>query len=514
MNEKKYHDTALFLKKQPIVRDYINADGQTKADHASRGFSIIPGQLVESMTVLELVLKLQISQANFDVMREMVSRRITTLNLTSQKEIKEKFMEFELRKMSMLNTLQMSYSSVLRSISDEDFDITQQRADLDIREMALEIALRDINIEIEEHKQRQISADAETLDDERILSYAKAATANAKLAVIEPLRALIKKERELIGYEQDINIPLLEEQLIEEQKAIDAELLLINPTIRNANLLRTLAATELESITYIISRADAQKAYASGIAATISPLLAAATAELLANQALMSILPARERKALARLNYATNMLTLADAEVILASARLAYAQKQGELINPLTSKAVEYGNLAAKNILLADAIAAEVLVKKSIAEEKVALATAKSKSLSAEIDVLVEEAGLEKILAEVSALRAQYTVEQKSTEYDKAIAEVNKIITLLADKQAYLKQKLENISYIGGEEAKSERIIADNRRRGRADAALHIAGLESAYYEQYAYDRYEEATGTADKAAAATIVGELQHLIG
>lgn len=513
MDAKRYSDSLFRLKARPIVDEHVNTANSIVSNAASRGFSFLPGYAFESLVLLELATKLRLDEANFAVIQDSVDRHLRALGLEQDNKIRMAQLEFELRKANLFALLSNESADLSRRVALADFDFARAWADIELRNMALDIAQRDLSIEVEKLRQKSIDSQYSVLPEERKLIDAEVATAQSKLAIIPVIRRLIDAERAIITYEEEINVPALQVQLEKELELVDAQQLLIAPTIELASATLEYARKQPDIIPYIRQKAASRAELASQQITLTPDLIAAAQAELSANTRLIDALPARSRKAVARLNYATNMYALADAELRQADKRLEYAIEQGRMISPLIEKAGEMTNLSLRQRDLITALIAEVEDKRKIAIEKAEYAQYRVESLEAEIVSILKELDLQSMQNLVTAARTEYMVAQKESDISRAATEIAKLNELMAANDSTSVVKERNISLFLSSDGMTRKHIVLEKLRGRITAAKSLVDAERQYHLTYARDRSEESGKRAEMAATAEITGQLLHVI-
>lgn len=348
----------------------------------------------------------------------------------------------------------------------------------------------------------------------------RAEVAQAELQTITPLQQKAAAAQSLsLKVEENANstlalvVPAMTRLSVAETALIAAEREQIPYLQAYAEARKRYAQKQPELINPLQQKAAARKDYAISRSSLTLPMIEAAEMELEANTEMLAAIAPRLRRAEARVNYASNLLSLAYIEEQQAIKRLEVAAVSMAMIGPLNRKAEESLELAGDYEELAKALEAEVADKKQIAIERVKAIKFYIAQLNEEFDTLNADFEAERKRTSLSALRAQYQIELKVSEGDRATAESHGVSNLSSAREDAYSMRISAMSrYASASYASRARELSE-RIRGRVGAVESKLAFEADYIVGRAEAHYNKSVKTAEIAAMATLGGELTHVL-
>ncbi|OQY13625.1 MAG: hypothetical protein B6I31_00815 [Desulfobacteraceae bacterium 4572_19] len=190
-----------FMKKRPIIDEF---DVQVKAitdGFASRGFSIVPGQVYKLAKILELQTKQKLEELNFQITGAAVERELTQQQIDYDLLYKQNAIQWELDKALLLDALERELALAKNARQNREQVLESLAIEVGLRQAVILAAKTLLEIESSEIKKQIVEEQGKTMPKEIELANARLATANEKLKIIPFLQAIMVEEEALIVIE-------------------------------------------------------------------------------------------------------------------------------------------------------------------------------------------------------------------------------------------------------------------------------------------------------------------------
>ena len=207
-------------KTQTISKYQAEARG-LMSNVAGRGFTFLPGFVYEGQTGLEIAAKMQLSDINYNILKETVDRELKQAGLDYDIAYRDARRQWEIEKQALLDAWEREFAGIKMGMSLSEEVLEQFAIEVSKRGTALIIAKTAIDVQMEAYKKEIVELDDDTAALEVSLAEQKLATAQKKLEIIPILEQILDKESELL--ESESNKADAYTALIEAEQAISTK---------------------------------------------------------------------------------------------------------------------------------------------------------------------------------------------------------------------------------------------------------------------------------------------------
>lgn len=188
--------------KRPVVDEYLSVAKKVENQTAGQGFLYRPGFLGAAMTDIERMAKFKLSDINYQIVAEAITRELAQTGHDYDTAVKEAMIAWELERTVLFTVLDQEFADnkALRALDNQALDRLEITTDL--RKLVIMALKTAIDIEIEELRQEMTLVDKSTFSAEDALLAAKLLTAQKKLEVIPYIETVIEKQRLVITAEE------------------------------------------------------------------------------------------------------------------------------------------------------------------------------------------------------------------------------------------------------------------------------------------------------------------------
>jgi hypothetical protein len=185
-------------EKDKAIIAYNQQNREFYSTVAGRGFLILPGFAYEIQNDLEYGTKVKLSDLNFDILSDTITRELKQRGLDLDIAFKNDTIAWELEKQSLLGLWEQEHADIKMGMALTEEDLMRLLAVIQARNSYLMTQKIAIELSAEELR-RQIAAVADgSADLEVTLAQQKVLTMEKKLEIIPVLQLIVQAERELI----------------------------------------------------------------------------------------------------------------------------------------------------------------------------------------------------------------------------------------------------------------------------------------------------------------------------
>ena len=518
-----------YRRKKPILTEMTDKRNAFLDAVAARGFTTVPGFLIDSVTNLELSTKQALSELSYEITAAAVERDLAQQGVDYDVAFKNAMTAWELDKAALLDALTRELAVAKTARENREEVLAALAVEVSLRQVALINAKTSIDIESEELKKKIAESEGLPMEKEVRLAQERLTTAQKKLEIIPHLQALITAEEELIAaeesnaaYSQDLiddrlaQIPIKEDLFNLKEHMITARDALTNHLLSAAEKKNTLAEARLNYET------DARRKItpANNLVTAIRQLNAAM--QVYINKRGELVDPYRERATkLSNLigptdEYTAELLNtipfieeLAKKRQGLISPGIAKAEALRQLIPPLLRK-------AEKSIEHAQTLQSRVAVEEAIKELSYDFESLKKVGIDADLEVMNKrliEGDTQKALvaAEVELRRIEsmnqaMLLDGESSNTIEYLTEKRIAQTLVVDKEKEAASAQIDKNYEAA-------VIRMKSRYDSVKTTVEARAGTNGSIEKIGRYNADEREETAEIAAAANITSSLIHQI-
>ena len=221
-------DDSQFRKgKDRLLAKYQREHRQIYSEIGGHNFSYEPGFLYDSQNSLEIGLKFELSDLNYKILEQAVSRDLKQSEIEYNSAYQELFIQWEIEKAILLSDLAKELAEIQQSNKEDEFELELLFIELSKRGVLLLSTKASIELELEQLRRQLAELGGQTGAYEVQLANAKMLTAQKKLELIPYTQTLIEKEKDIIekAYELLTFVSLLTDQqsIIAEKEVILSE---------------------------------------------------------------------------------------------------------------------------------------------------------------------------------------------------------------------------------------------------------------------------------------------------
>lgn len=188
--------------KTPIIQKYIDDHAKVMVEIAGRGFLFLPGYAYDAVNSLELTAKTGLSELNFKILEETITRELKQLGLDYGLAFKNAAITWEIEKQDLMSAWGAEYAGIKQGEASEEEVLNLLAIEVGKRSIILLEGKTAIEIEAEGYRNTLASLDGTVSPYEVQLANAKLLTAQKKLEIIPVIQEIIVKEQELLAIEQ------------------------------------------------------------------------------------------------------------------------------------------------------------------------------------------------------------------------------------------------------------------------------------------------------------------------
>ncbi len=199
---KTLEDNRWYREKRPIIDEYLSTVKQVENRVGGQGFLYRPGYLGAAMTDIESMAKFKLSDLNYQIVADAITRELAQTGHTYDIAVKEAIIAWELEKTTLLTDLDQEFADnkKLRALSNQELDRLEITTNL--RKLVIMATKTALDIEMEELRQEMTQVDKSTFPAEDALLAAKLLTAQKKLSVIPYIETVLEKQQLIITAEE------------------------------------------------------------------------------------------------------------------------------------------------------------------------------------------------------------------------------------------------------------------------------------------------------------------------
>jgi len=234
--------------KDQALLEYQREQKKIYSAIAGRGFTSEPGFMYDAMNDLEIDIKGKLSEVNYKILEEAVTRELKQQGLDSDLAYKAAALSWEIEKAELLSSLAQEIANVKNARSVEDEIVALLAIEISKRSIALIEAKTAIELEMEGYREELAALDSTTGDYEVLLAEARVTTARKKLDAIPFLTQLIEIERDIL--EKDFSISQKDEIILSKnQTLIERELTGVDKDGQILEMERDISSAETAMLT-------------------------------------------------------------------------------------------------------------------------------------------------------------------------------------------------------------------------------------------------------------------------
>jgi hypothetical protein len=231
--------------KSPIVEKYREEHAKLMSAIAGRGFLLLPGYAYDAENSLEIILKRQLSNLNFEILSETITRELKQLGVDYDSSYKNEALIWEIEKQTLLSAWDQELAVIKQGMANNEETFNLLAIEVSKRAITLMEGKTEISLEAEAYRTILAELDGSTAPYEVQLANAKLLTAQKKLELIPILEEIIVKEQELLVIEQE-KISAYTDYVTAEQALADKKQTLV-PYIGEYSTIVEEYATKIEN---------------------------------------------------------------------------------------------------------------------------------------------------------------------------------------------------------------------------------------------------------------------------
>lgn len=184
--------------KRPIIDGYLESAKQIENTVAGNGLLYRPGFLGGVITNIERKVKFDLSQVNYEIVKQAIERELIATGHSYDISVKEAMIAWELERTVLFTALDQEFADNkrVRDLGNQEFDRLEITTNL--RKLVIMTLKTALDIEIEELRQEMTLVDKSTFSAEDALLAANLLTAQKKLEVIPYIETVIEKQQLVI----------------------------------------------------------------------------------------------------------------------------------------------------------------------------------------------------------------------------------------------------------------------------------------------------------------------------
>jgi len=192
-----------FQKKRPILDSYLVTAKQIEDQVGGQGLLYRPGYLGQMITGLERKAKFDLSQANYEIVEQAITRELAQTGFDYDIAVKEAIITWELEKSTLLTTMQQEFADnkAVRDLDNQQLNRLEITTNL--RKLVIMASKTALDVEMEGYRQEMTLVDQSTFPAEDALLAARLTTARKKLDVIPYIETVLEKQQLVIDAEED-----------------------------------------------------------------------------------------------------------------------------------------------------------------------------------------------------------------------------------------------------------------------------------------------------------------------
>jgi len=200
---KTAENNQFYKGKRPLVYQYLTTAKEVEGMAAMRGHLYRPGFLGGMITSVERELKFGLSDLNYQIVSDAVSRELVQTGHSYDISYKESRIAWELEKATIYTALEQEFLNNKRVRDLDNQELERMGITVDLRRLVLIAAKTAIDVEMETETRKKLSADRSTFDTEDLLTVEKLKTAERKLEVIDVINEILVKQQDIIDAETE-----------------------------------------------------------------------------------------------------------------------------------------------------------------------------------------------------------------------------------------------------------------------------------------------------------------------
>jgi len=234
--------------KRHLVDDYLKNAKQVEDIVSGRGHLYRPGFLSDGITQIERGLKFGLSDLNYQITADAISRELAQSGHDYDIAYKEARIAWELEKSTLYTALEQEFADNKHARGLDIQELNRVEITVNLRKLVIMAAKTAIDIDIEELRQEMTRVDQSTFSAEDALLAAKLLTAEKKLEVIPYIEIVLEKQQLIIDAESD-NADRKEALITEKGLLNDKRIDLITAREAIAGAIVVLIAAKQELVT-------------------------------------------------------------------------------------------------------------------------------------------------------------------------------------------------------------------------------------------------------------------------